>query len=294
MEKSKVYFTKNITPTSLLEIYEKLEKKVSGNVGIKISTGELGGHNYLKPELIKELVQKVEGTIIECNTAYAGNRNTTEAHLENIKAHGFDKIAKVDIMDATEDMEIPVNGKHLDVNIVGKSLENYDFIINLAHFKGHQMGGFGGVIKNQSIGIASSRGKAYIHSVGKTKNVDELWKEENTKDQEGFLESMAESALSVHKYMNGNIVYINVLNNLSVDCDCNSNPEKPCMEDIGIMASIDPLALDQASIDMIWNSKDPGRDHFIQRVERQNGRHILPYSESIGLGSREYELINID
>ena len=288
MEKSKVYFTKNITPTSLLEIYEKLEKKVSG------STGELGGHNYLKPELIKELVQKVEGTIIECNTAYAGNRNTTEAHLENIKAHGFDKIAKVDIMDATEDMEIPVNGKHLDVNIVGKSLENYDFIINLAHFKGHQMGGFGGVIKNQSIGIASSRGKAYIHSVGKTKNVDELWKEENTKDQEGFLESMAESALSVHKYMNGNIVYINVLNNLSVDCDCNSNPEKPCMEDIGIMASIDPLALDQASIDMIWNSKDPGRDHFIQRVERQNGRHILPYSESIGLGSREYELINID
>ena len=241
MEKSKVYFTKNITPTSLLEIYEKLEKKVSGNVGIKISTGELGGHNYLKPELIKELVQKVEGTIIECNTAYAGNRNTTEAHLENIKAHGFDKIAKVDIMDATEDMEIPVNGKHLDVNIVG-----------------------------------------------------ELWKEENTKDQEGFLESMAESALSVHKYMNGNIVYINVLNNLSVDCDCNSNPEKPCMEDIGIMASIDPLALDQASIDMIWNSKDPGRDHFIQRVERQNGRHILPYSESIGLGSREYELINID
>lgn len=294
MEKSKVYFTKNITPTSLLEIYEKLEKKVSGNVGIKISTGELGGHNYLKPELIKELVQKVEGTIIECNTAYAGNRNTTEAHLENIKAHGFDKIANVDIMDATEDMEIPVNGKHLDVNIVGKNLENYDFIINLAHFKGHQMGGFGGVIKNQSIGIASSRGKAYIHSVGKTKNVDELWKEENTKDQEGFLESMAESALSVYKYMNGNIVYINVLNNLSVDCDCNSNPEKPCMEDIGIMASIDPLALDQASIDMIWNSKDPGRDHFIQRVERQNGRHILPYSESIGLGSREYELINID
>lgn len=292
MEKSKVYFTSEITPSSLVKIYEKLGVEMSGKVGVKISTGELGGHNYLKPELIKDLVQKVNGTIVECNTAYKGNRNTTEAHLENIKAHGFDKIANVDIMDADGDMEIPCNGKHLSVDIVGKNLENYDYIINLAHFKGHAMGGFGGVIKNQSIGIASSSGKAYIHSAGKTKKVEEFWN--LLPEQNAFLESMAEAAKAVHDYMHGNILYINVMNNLSVDCDCDASPENPCMKDIGILASTNPVALDQACIDMIWNSTDEGRDHFVERVERQNGRHILPYAEEIGLGSREYELINID
>lgn len=292
MEKAKVYFTSEITPESLVKIYRSLGVEATGKVGVKISTGELGGHNYLKPELIKDLVTKVNGTIIECNTAYAGNRNTTEAHLKNIEAHGFNKIANVDIMDGEKEMEIPCNGKHLEVDIVGKSLENYDFIINLAHFKGHAMGGFGGVLKNQSIGIASSNGKAYIHTAGKTKKVSELW--ENLPEQDDFLESMAEAAKAVHDYMNGNVLYIDVMNNLSVDCDCNASPENPCMKDIGILASTDPVALDQACIDMIWNSKDEGREHFIKRVERQNGRHILPYAEEIGFGTRKYELINID
>lgn len=293
MEKSKVYFTNEITKESLVKIYEKLGIEVNGKVGVKISTEELGGHNYLKPELIKDLVSKVNGTIVECNTAYPGNRNTTEAHLENIKAHGFDKIANVDIMDADGEIEIPVNGKHLDVNIVGKNLVNYDWIINLAHFKGHAMGGFGGVLKNQSIGIASSIGKAYIHTAGRTKSPDDMLKN-NFAKQDDFLESMAESAKAVHDYMNGKVLYIDVMNNLAVDCDCDSSPENPCMRDIGILASTDPVALDQACIDMIWNSKDEGRDHFVERVERQNGRHILTYAEEIGLGMRDYEFISID
>lgn len=292
MNKAKVYFTKEINSESLLRIYEKLGVKVNGKVGVKISTGEMGGNNYLKPELIEKLVKHVNGTILECNTAYAGKRNTTEAHLETIKAHGFDKIAKVEIMDKDGEMIIPVNGKHLDVNYVGETLKNYDWIINLAHFKGHAMGGFGGVIKNQSIGLASANGKAYIHSAGKTTNAEEMWA--NLPEQNDFLESMAEAAKSVSDFMPEKIIYIDVLNNLSVDCDCDSNPEKPCMNDIGILASLDPVALDQACIDLIWNSNDTGKDHFIERVERQNGRHILPYAEEIGLGSRNYTLINID
>ena len=228
---------------------------------------------------------------MECNTAYAGKRNTTEAHLQTIHDHGFDAIATVDLMDKDGEIEIPANGKHLDVDIVGKTIANYDYIINLAHFKGHAMGGFGGVIKNQSIGIASSNGKAYIHTAGATRNPNELWNK--LPEQNAFLESMAEAAKAVSDYMNGHILYIDVMNNLSVDCDCDANPEDPCMKDIGILASLDPVAVDQACIDKIWKSTDPGRDHFIERVERQNGRHILPYAESIGLGSREYELIEI-
>ena len=293
MEKAKVYFTSEITPESLVKIYEYLGVEATGKVGVKISTGELGGHNYLKPELIKDLVNKVNGTIVDCNTAYQGNRNTTEAHLKNIEAHGFNKIGSVDIMDSEGEIEIPCNGKHLEVDIVGNHLENYDWIINLAHFKGHAMGGFGGVIKNQSIGIASSNGKAYIHTAGRTKSPDDMW-ENGFAEQNYFLESMAEAAKAVHDYMDGKVLYINVMNNLSVDCDCNASPENPCMKDIGILASLDPVAVDQASIDMIWNSTDEGRDHFVERVERQNGRHILPYAESIGLGTREYELVNID
>ena len=291
MEKRKVYFTKEITPESLVKIYEALGVEATGKVGIKISTGEAGGHNYLKPELIKTLVNKLNANILECNTAYAGKRNTTEAHLQTIHDHGFDAIATVDLMDKDGEIEIPANGKHLDVDIVGKTIANYDYIINLAHFKGHAMGGFGGVIKNQSIGIASSNGKAYIHTAGATRNPNELWN--NLPEQNAFLESMAEAAKAVSDYMNGHILYIAVMNNLSVDCDCDANPEDPCMKDIGILASLDPVAVDQACIDKIWESTDPGRDHFIERVERQNGRHILPYAEEIGLGRREYELIEI-
>ena len=292
MEKRKVYFTKEITPESLVKIYEALGVEATGKVGVKISTGEAGGHNYLKPELIKTLVNKLNANILECNTAYAGKRNTTEAHLQTIHDHGFDAIATVDLMDKDGEIEIPANGKHLDVDIVGKTIANYDYIINLAHFKGHAMGGFGGVIKNQSIGIASSNGKAYIHTAGATRNPNELWN--NLPEQNAFLESMAEAAKAVSDYMNGHILYIDVMNNLSVDCDCDANPEDPCMKDIGILASLDPVAVDQACIDKIWESTDPGRDHFIERVERQNGRHILPYAESIGLGNREYELVEID
>ena len=292
MAKRKVYFTKEITPESLVKIYEALGVEATGKVGVKISTGEAGGHNYLKPELIKTLVNKLNANILECNTAYAGKRNTTEAHLQTIHDHGFDAIATVDLMDKDGEIEIPANGKHLDVDIVGKTIANYDYIINLAHFKGHAMGGFGGVIKNQSIGIASSNGKAYIHTAGATRNPSELWN--NLPEQNAFLESMAEAAKAVSDYMNGHILYIAVMNNLSVDCDCDANPEDPCMKDIGILASLDPVAVDQACIDKIWKSTDPGRDHFIERVERQNGRHILPYAESIGLGNREYELVEID
>ena len=292
MEKAKVYFTKEITPESLIKIYEALGVEATGRVGVKISTGEAGGHNYLKPELIKDLVEKLNANILECNTAYAGKRMATEDHLKVIHDHGFDAIATVDLMDKDGEMEIPANGKHLDVDIVGKNLSNYDFMINLAHFKGHAMGGFGGVLKNQSIGVASTNGKTYIHTAGKTRNPGELW--DNLPEQDAFLESMAEAAKAVRDYIKGNILYIDVMNNLSVDCDCDSNPEDPCMKDIGILASVDPVAVDQACIDMIWNSTDSGRDHFIERVERQNGRHILPYAEEIGLGSREYELVEID
>ena len=282
MEKSKVYFTNEITKESLVKMYEALKVELKGNVGIKISTGEPGGNNYLKPELIEDLVKKVNGTILECNTAYSGRRNTEEDHMKAAEEHGFTKIAKVDIMDSEGGKEIPAHGKHLKVNIVGTHLDNYDAIINLAHFKGHAMGGFGGVIKNQSIGIASRNGKAYIHSAGTNKDPETLW--QNLPQQNDFLESMAESAKAVSDYFKENgkpILYINVMNNLSVDCDCDSNPEDPCMNDIGILSSLDPVALDQACIDQIWQSNDKGRDHFIERVERQNGRYILPYAEEI-------------
>ncbi len=293
MTKPVVYFTKEITPESLVKIYHQLGKELPGKIGVKISTGEPGGHNYLKPELIGKLVKELNGTIVECNTAYAGRRNTLEEHLKAVEEHGFTKIAKVDLMDSEGDFEIPVtNGKHLKYDIVGTHLKNYDSILNLAHFKGHAMGGFGGVLKNQSIGVASSAGKTYIHTAGATRIVDELWSK--LPEQNAFLESMAEAAKAVADYMHGNILYINVMNNLSVDCDCDSSPEDPCMADIGILASTDPVAVDQAAIDKIWSSTDVGRDHFIARVERQNGRHILPYAESIGLGSREYELVDLD
>ena len=293
MEKSKVYFTKEITPESLIKIYEKLEKQLSGNVSIKISTGEPGGHNFLSPNLIKDLVNKLNGTIVECNTAYEGRRNTTEEHYKAIKEHGFMDIAKVDILDEKEDMAIPVrNGIHLKENYVGKNLENYDSMLMLSHFKGHQMGGYGGALKNMSIGVASSSGKAWIHSAGVTKDVNKVW--ETYVEQDHFLESMAEADESVVSYMKGNIVYINVMNNLSIDCDCNSNPEAPCMTDIGITASIDPVACDKASLDLIYNSEDKGKERLIARIEKMHGVRTIEHAEELGIGTTNYELINID
>ena len=295
MEKAKVYYTNKITSENLIRIYEALDVKLTGKVGVKVSTGERGAKGYLKASLIGPLVKKLNGTIIECNTAYPGARNDAKEHLKVAREHGFTDFAPVDIMDSDGEFEIPVNGKHLDVDIVGNHLKNYDSMLELSHFKGHAMGGFGGALKNQSIGVASRNGKAYIHSAGVTRNPDECWSKLPLQDD--FLESMAEAAKGVADYFKNNnktILYINVMNNLSVDCDCDSSPEDPCMDDIGILASIDPVALDQACIDKIWNSTDRGRNHFIERVERQNGRHILEYAQSLGFGSREYELVNID
>lgn len=293
MEKSKVYFTKDISPSSLIKMFDVLEKKLDGKVGVKISTGEKGNNNYLNPNLIKDLVSYVSGTIVECNTAYDGNRNTTALHLETIEEHGFLDIADVDIMDSDGDIKIPVsNGFHLKYNYVGSHLDNYDSILMLSHFKGHPMGGFGGALKNMSIGVASSAGKAYIHTAGKTNEVEELWS--NIAEQDDFLESMADADQSVVDYMNGNIVYINVINNISVDCDCVASPEDVCMNDIGIVSSLDPVAIDRACVDLIYNSSDKGRNHMVERIERQNGTHILDSAEKLGIGSQDYEFINID
>lgn len=306
MVKSKVYFTKEITPEALVKIFERLGVPAEGKVAVKISTGEAGNPNYLKPELIEKLVRKVDGTIVECNTAYLGARNDTTTHLKTAEEHGFTKIANVDIMDTEGEMEIPVRGgKFLDVDIVGKNLANYDYIINLAHFKGHPMGGFGGVLKNQAIGFASARGKVYIHTAGRSRDLEKFLhafdSEENMAEmlppQNDFLDSMAEAARAVADYAvkNGKpIAYINVINNLSVDCDCVAEPEAPCMANIGIAAALDPVALDQACLDLIWNSDDAGREHFIERVESQNGRRVLETAERLGMGSRDYELVEID
>ncbi len=294
----KVYMTTDISAEGLVRVYEALGVEAKGKVAVKISTGEPGGKNYLKPALIKNLVQKVNGTIVECNTAYAGRRNTTEAHLEAAREHGFFDIAHVDIMDAEGEIKIPVKDTtHLKYNIVGKNLANYDFMINLAHFKGHAMGGFGGVLKNQSIGNASSSGKAYIHSAGKNADVAKIWS--FTKDQIGFLESMAAAAQSVHDYFGGGerIVYINVMNNMSIDCDCDSHPADPLLKDVGILASLDPVALDQACLDIVFNIEpSEGNDNgpLLERIASKHGTHIVDYAEKIGLGSKKYELVNID
>jgi len=295
---AKVYMTTDISAEGLVRVYEALGVEATGKVAVKISTGEPGGKNYLKPELIKELVQKVGGTIVECNTAYAGRRNTTEAHLEAAREHGFFDIANVDIMDAEGEIKIPVKDTtHIKYNIVGKNLANYDFMINLAHFKGHAMGGFGGVLKNQSIGNASSRGKAYIHSAGRNEEVAKIWN--FTDDQIGFLESMAAAAQSVHDYFgNGErIIYINVMNNMSIDCDCDSHPADPLLKDVGILASTDPVALDKACLDIVFNIEPTeGNDNgpLLERIASKHGTHIVDYAETIGLGSKSYELVNID
>ena len=287
----KVYMFKEISPENLVKIYEALGREATGKVAVKLSTGEPGGHNFLQPALIKDLVQKVKGTIVECNTAYGGGRADTENHLKAAKDHGFTAIAPVDIMDAEGEVALPVKGgKHLKEDFVGSHYLNYDFTIVLSHFKGHAMGGFGGAIKNISIGIASSAGKAWIHSAGKTKG--NPWG--NLPPQDNFLESMAEAAKAIVDHCGDKILYISVANNLSVDCDCDSSPEDPKMGDIGILASLDPIALDKACTDLVRASEDHGKIHLIERIDSRNGMHTLEYGEKIGLGSQKYELVKLD
>lgn len=295
MEKSKVYFTKNINEEGLIKIYDALNINLKGKVAIKISTGEMGGHNFLDPNLIKGLVQKLNGTIVECNTAYPGKRMNSRDHWETIKAHGFTEIAPCDIMDEEGAIEIPVNGgEHLqNKNIVGSHIQNYDSMLMLSHFKGHAMGGFGGALKNMSIGVASSNGKAWIHSVGRTKDTKEMWG--LTEDQDGFLESMAEADKAVIEYFKPeNMAYINIANKISIDCDCDSNPKDPEMEDIGIFASLDPVALDQCCYDAIIHSNDPGKESLINRMKEKHAIHTVERAYELGIGNREYEIINID
>ena len=288
-----VYFIEEITPENLVRIYEALGRKAEGRVAVKVSTGEPGGHNFLQPTLIADLVHKVGGTIVECNTAYGGGRSDTENHLKAAADHGFTSIADVDIMDADGEVALPVKGgRHLKEDFVGRNYLNYDFTVILSHFKGHAMGGFGGAIKNMSIGIASSKGKAWIHSAGKTKNQNEVWGDLPAQDD--FLESMAEAAKAVADHCGDKILYISVANNLSVDCDCDSSPEDPKMGDIGILASLDPVALDKACVDMVRTSKDHGKIHLIERIDSRHGMHTLDYGEKIGLGSQEYRLVRLD
>ncbi len=298
-----VYFTKEISPESLVEIFKAVGVEPNGNVAVKISTGEGGNTHYLKPDLIGKLVKKVDGTIVECCTAYGGTRQDPAKHWETIRDHGFDKIAKVDLMDEFGQMQIPVSDTtHIKYDIVGDHLADYDFMINLAHFKGHAMGGFGGVLKNSSIGVASTAGKAYIHTAGRTDDASKMWGNINEIPQDHFLESMAAAAQGVHNYMNSKdavgkprIVYINVLNNLSVDCD--GHPAAPELKDMGIAASLDPVALDQACIDMVFNHASTEGDNsapLIERINSRHGTHILPYAAQIGLGSTKYTLKNVD
>ncbi len=295
MPKSKVYFTKTITPESLINIYEAIGVKLEGKIGVKVSTGEAGSKGYLKKELIAPLINKINGTIIECNTAYPGKRSKAKNHLKVAEQHGFTQISEVDIMDAEGEIKIPINnGKHLKYNLVGKNIEKYDSILNLAHGKGHAMGGFGANLKNQAIGIASSKGKAYIHSEGRTENTIMAFM--GKVKQTDFIEAMAEAAKSVTDYLekqNKKIINITVMNAISLDCDCDRNQGDPIMSDIGIVASLDPVANDQAFIDMIWNSTEPREKDLQNRIDSLEGRHILEYAESIGLGTTNYELIEI-
>lgn len=287
--KSKVYFSKNITPETVLELYKKLNISLPGNVAIKLHSGEKGNQNFLRPEFWQPIISHVKGTVVECNTAYNGERNTTDKHLKLMDYHGWSKYYNVDILDAEgPDLKLNItNGKVIKENYVGKNIEKYDSMLVLSHFKGHPMGGYGGAIKQLSIGVASSYGKAYIHGAGIPENI---W----TADHNSFLESMADSASSVIDYFKGNIAYINVMKNMSVDCDCCAKAEDPCIADIGILASTDPIAIDQACIDLVYSSTDAGRDHLIERIESRNGIHTIESASKLGYGYREYELINID
>lgn len=284
-----VYMTTEITPAAMIQLYRQLGKQVEGKVAVKISTGEAGNTHYLDPHLIGELVQSVGGTIVECNTAYGGSRAETAVHMQTAKDHGFTEIANVDIMDENGSISIPVTGgDNLKENFIGANLANYDSILCLSHFKGHAMGGFGGAIKNMSIGIASSKGKAWIHTAGTS--LEDIW----SGVQDNFLEAMAEAAKSVVEYMDGKVVYINVMNHLSVDCDCDGNPAKPEMDDVGMFASLDPVALDQACVDVVYSTERKQSGALIERMESRNGMHTLEQAEKIGLGSRNYRLVEIE
>ena len=288
MEKARVYFSKIITPERALDLYRALGKALPGKVAVKLHSGEPGNQNFLRPDFFRPVVTEVQGTVVECNTAYDGGRNQTEKHLETLKKHGWTEFP-VDLLDAEgPDKELPIpNGKIIQKNYVGKNIEKYDSLLVYSHFKGHPMGGFGGALKQLSIGVASSFGKAYIHGAGVP---EEIW----TADHDRFLASMADAASSVVDFFGANAAYINVMKNMSVDCDCCAVAEDPCMADIGILASTDPVALDRACLDLVYASNDPGRDHLIERIESRNGTYTVDCAAALGIGSLDYELICID
>ncbi len=296
MKKAKVYFTKDISAESLIKLYDKLGRELKGKVGVKISTGEPGGHNFLNPKLIAPLVSKIKGTIVECNTAYPGRRYHSKDHWQTIREHGFLDIAPCDILDEDGEFKLPVkNGLRLPYDIVGDHLKNYDSMLILSHFKGHLMGGFGGALKNISIGFASRNGKAFIHSVGATDNPEVMMQNLFDREQDAFIESMADACKAVIEYVKPeNMAYINVANRLSVNCDCDANPPEPEMDDIGIFASLDPVALDQCCYDAVINSKDKGKKSLVERMDSRHGIHIVEAAEQHKLGTREYELVSLD
>jgi len=285
---AKVYFSREITPEKVLEMYKLLGKELPGKVAVKLHSGEEGNQNFLRPEFWKPVIENVKGTVVECNTAYEGSRNTTEKHMKTMEKHGWNKYFDVDLLDGEgPDLELMIpEGKTIQKNYVGKNIVNYDSMLVLSHFKGHPMGGYGGAIKQLSIGVASSFGKAYIHGAGEP---EKIW----TAEHNLFLESMADAALSIVKYFKGNTAFVNVMKNMSVDCDCCAVAEDPCMKDIGILVSLDPVAIDQACLDLVYASDDPGRDHLLERIESRNGAYTIEAAAGIGLGEREYELIEV-
>ncbi|MBE5757776.1 MAG: DUF362 domain-containing protein [Clostridiales bacterium] len=284
-----VYFSREITPNKVVDLYKKVGKELKGKVAIKVHSGEKGNQNFLKPDFWKPIIDMLNGTVVECNTAYEGERNTTEKHLRLIKEHGWSEYFEVDLLDSEgPDLKLSIpNGTMIKENYVGKNIEKYNSMLVLSHFKGHPMGGYGGALKQLSIGLASSYGKAYIHGAG---DPEKIW----TADHDKFLKSMAEAASSIVEYFNGEIVYINVMKNMSVDCDCCKVAEDPCVADIGILASTDPIAIDQACIDLLYNSNDKGKDHLIERIESRHGIYTIEEAEKLGYGKREYTLIEID
>lgn len=293
MEKSKVYFTKEITPKKLLEMYKIINQPLPGKIAIKVHSGEKGNQNYLHPEFMKELINYVKGTVVECNTAYEGARNTTQKHKKLMQEHNWTKYFPIDIMDAEgPDLELKIpNGIKIKKNYLGRNIQNYDSMLVISHFKGHPMGGYGGALKQLSIGCASSKGKRYIHCIGKENGTyEDMFKVK----QEDFLEAMADAASSVVQYFKHNIIYINIMCNMSVDCDCCAKAKDPCMSDIGILSSTDPIALDQACLDLVYQSTDPGKKHLIERIESKQGSHIIEVSNQLGFGTKDYELINLE
>ena len=294
IEKAKVYFTRNITPENVVRMFGLLGKELPGKVAVKVHSGEKGNQNFLRPEFMKPMIDVVKGTVVECNTAYDGARNTTEKHHKLMEYHGWSHYFDVDILDAEgPDAELPIpSGKQIKKNYVGKDMMKYDSMLVLSHFKGHPMGGYGGALKQLSIGCSSSAGKTYIHTAGVTDDQYQLW--DHVAPQDAFLEAMADAASSVVKHFNGNMAFVNIMCNMSVDCDCCAIAEDPCMKDIGILASLDPVALDQACIDLIQNSDDPGRDHMLERINTRHGTHTIDAAAELGFGTKEYKLVNVD